>query len=309
VSPNTLRSTLRVAALLVLIVIAASAFIRLSIAGLDCAAWPACYAHRSVPAAAEASRPAVEDSLPITVARGIHRIVATAVGILLVGIVVAGWNTFRGGTAKGVALAVLALTAALAWLGRHTPSELPAVVLGNLLGGMLLFGLLWWLSGGAAKPSGTPGTPVLIVALALLALQMGLGGMVSARRALLSCTTLPSCNDASWFAQAGGGLFDPLVRNADVAAGGAALVLAHRFGALAIALIVGGIAVRAMRAAGRAAGVANGLIALLAAQLLLGVSLALIARPLPLAVLHNFGAALLLATLVSLLWPKERSGS
>jgi heme A synthase len=35
---------------------------------------------------------------------------------------------------------------------------------------------------------------------------------------------------------------------------------------------------------------------------------ALTERPLPLAVLHNFGAALLLAALVSVLWPKEKPG-
>ena len=55
--------------------------------------------------------------------------------------------------------------------------------------------------------------------------------------------------------------------------------------------------------------IATSAFVLLAVQGLLGASLVLIARPLPLAVLHNFGAALLLATLVSLLWPTEKAGS
>ncbi len=54
---------------------------------------------------------------------------------------------------------------------------------------------------------------------------------------------------------------------------------------------------------------ASAFILLLAVQGLLGASLVLIARPLPLAVLHSFGAALLLAALVSLSWPKEKPRS
>lgn len=303
-TPGLLRNALRVTALLVLIVIAVSALIRLAQAGLDCAGWPACYVHQA--AATEQANPPVPDSVTIAVARGIHRIAATAVGILLLGIVLVGWDKFSGVTAKVTALAAIALTAFLAWLGRYTPSELPAVVLGNMLGGMTLFGLLWWLAGGPPESSRKRGAAVPFAVLALLALQMALGGMLSARRQLLSCTTLPSCNGRWWPPDVDGGLFNPFASNGDMAADGAALVLAHRFGAIVIALIFGGIALSAIRAGGRAARVAKLLLVLLAVQGLLGASLALIERPLPLAVLHNFGAALLVATLVSLLWPKEK---
>ena len=55
--------------------------------------------------------------------------------------------------------------------------------------------------------------------------------------------------------------------------------------------------------------IATSAFVLLAVQGLLGASLVLIARPLPSAVLHNFGAALLLAALVGRSWPKEKPRS
>jgi cytochrome c oxidase assembly protein subunit 15 len=308
VTPGPLRQALLGTALLVLVVIAASAFIRLSQAGLACAGWPACYAQPAAAVIAEANPPVVADSVPIAVARGIHRIAASAVGILLIGIVLVGWDKFRGIAGKGVAVVALALTAFLAWLGRFTPSDLPVVVLGNMLGGMTLFGLLWWLAGGGSATARKRGVALPVAVLAFLALQMALGGLLSARRQLLSCPTLPSCNGSWWPADAEARLFNPLVANSDLAVDGAALVLAHRLGALVIALVVGGLALSAVRAGGRAARAGKLLFVLLAVQGLLGASLVLVARPLPLAVLHNFGAALLLAALVSLFWPKEKPG-
>ena len=256
-NPGPLARALGAAALLVLIVLAASAFIRLAQAGLDCAPWPACYARKAA-VAVEPEKPAAVESASIAVARGIHRIAASAVGLLLLGIVLAGWDKLRGATAKGVALAALLLTAFLAWLGRYTPSDLPAVVLGNMLGGMLLFGLLWSLAGGGPE----------------------------FRR------------------ERGGAAFNPFVPNADVAGNGAALILAHRYGALACALLVGIAAVRVLRA-GSAPWAGMLLLALLAAELALGAGLTLAAQPLVLAVLHNVAAAALAGTLVSLSWSKE----
>ena len=301
--PGPLRRALGVAALLVLIVLAASAFIRLTHAGLDCAPWPACYARQSVAAVEQSSPPAAE-STPIAVARGIHRIAASAVGILLLGIVLAGWDKFRGAGAKGVALAALALTAFLAWLGRYTPSDLPAVVLGNMLGGMLLLGLLWSLAGGGPEFRRERGGAALGTALASLTVQMALGGVLSARRVLLSCPSIPACNGQWWAPGADSATFNPFAPNADVPGNGAALILAHRYGALVCALLVAIVAVRVLRAGG-APRAGTLLLALLIAQMALGAGLTLSAQPLALAVLHNVAAAALAATLVSLSWPME----
>ena len=302
--PGPLRKALGVTALLVLVVVAASAFIRLSQAGLGCMPWPACYAQQSAAERERAVPPAAESG-SVAVARGIHRVAATAVGLLLLGIVLAGWDKFNGAAGKSVALAALALTAFLAWLGRYTPSDLPAVVLGNMVGGMLLFGLLWSLAGGGPALPRMRAGGALGVALALLALQMALGGVLSARRALLQCTTFPLCEGNWWPAEVEGALFNPFTPGVEVAENGAALVLAHRHGAVIAALAIGFVAYHAVRAGGRMARIGVLLFVLLAAQALLGAGLAQIAQPLPPAVLHNLGAALLLATLVSLSWPKE----
>ncbi len=302
-NPGPLRRALGVAALLVLIVLAASAFIRLTQAGLDCAPWPACYA-RQAAAAVEQQQPPAADSTPIAVARGIHRVAASAVGLLLLGIVLAGWDKFRGAMAKGVALAALLLTAFLAWLGRYTPSDLPAVVLGNMLGGMLLFGLLWSLAGGGPEFRRERGGAAAGVALAALVLQMALGGVLSARRVLLSCPSIPACDGRWWAPGADSAVFNPFAPNADLTGTGAALILAHRYGALVCALLVAIVAVRVLRAGG--APLAGTLLpGLLAAQVALGAGVTLYAQPLALAVLHNVTAAALAATLVSLSWPKE----
>lgn len=302
-NPGPLARALGAAALLVLIVLAASAFIRLAQAGLDCAPWPACYARKAA-AAVEPEKPAAVESASIAVARGIHRIAASAVGLLLLGIVLAGWDKLRGATAKGVALAALLLTAFLAWLGRYTPSDLPAVVLGNMLGGMLLFGLLWSLAGGGPEFRRERGGAAAVVALAALVVQIALGGVLGARRVLSSCPSLPACDGRWWAPGADGAAFNPFVPNADVAGNGAALILAHRYGALACALLVGIAAVRVLRA-GSAPWAGMLLLALLAAELALGAGLTLAAQPLVLAVLHNVAAAALAGTLVSLSWSKE----
>ena len=152
------------------------------------------------------------------------------------------------------------------------------------------------------------GGAALIAALLVIALQMALGGMLSARRELLSCTTLPSCDGRWWPRNFDVLFFNPFAANGDVAGDGSALVLGHRFGAIAVALIIGALALRALRAGGRAARIGTLLFVLLVIQGALGFSIVLIERPLALAVLHNFCAALLIATLVALLWPKEKTG-
>lgn len=300
--PGPLRKALGVTALLVLVVVATSAFIRLSQAGLGCMPWPACYAQQSAAERERAVPPAAE-SASVAVARGIHRVAATAVGLLLLGIVLAGWDKFNGAAGKSVALAALALTAFLAWLGRYTPCRpwcwetWSAECCCSGCSGR-------WPA--AVRPCrGCARVSALGVALALLALQMALGGVLSARRALLQCTTFPLCEGNWWPAEVEGALFNPFTPGVEVAENGAALVLAHRHGAVIAALAIGFVAYHAVRAGGRMARIGVLLFVLLAAQALLGAGLAQIAQPLPPAVLHNLGAALLLATLVSLSWPKE----
>jgi len=97
-----------------------------------------------------------------------------------------------------VSASLLALTLFLAVLGRATPgSQRPAVTLGNVLGGLTMLGLFWWLQLETSAPrhTGAPGLlPAGVLGMMLLAMQFSLGTLVSANHASVACTSFPGCN-------------------------------------------------------------------------------------------------------------------
>jgi cytochrome c oxidase assembly protein subunit 15 len=297
--PDTLRRMLLASVILVLIVVSTSAFIRLSQAGLGCADWPACYGQKAQLswAAAAAADPS------IFVARGLHRLSASIVAIVLVLVVLLGWDALAQRGARGAALAVLALAAFLAGLGFFTPSSVPAVLLGNLLGGMAMAALLWFICRCAAARAERPGRALVWFALAALCVQISLGGLIGAHRAALACDTLTACQ-GSWWPDADWRLFNPFIDTAGMSPPAAALqavAMAHRYGALVIAAMLGYVGISAIGRGGGTAARGRVLLVLLSVQLALG-ALAVLARlPLPVVLLHNLGAALLLAATAALL--------
>jgi len=72
-------------------------------------------------------------------------------------------------------VALVVLAGLLAWLGKYTPSMLPAVALGNLLGGMALLGLLAWLRQCTAGGETPRAQAHVWIVLALAALPIALG--------------------------------------------------------------------------------------------------------------------------------------
>lgn len=202
-----------------------------------------------------------------------------------------------------------------ALLGMWTVTWLlkPVVVMGHLLGGLLTFSLLVWMAWRAT------GAPIRLAqagslrrwtgaVLAVLAVQIALGGWVSANYAALACATdFPTCVGRWWpphdFREGfvlwrgigvdyEGGILDGASR--------IAIQLAHRmFAVVAFAALLA-YAVKLWRTAGLRGW--GALVALLACvQVGLGIANVKLALPLPVAVLHNAGAALLLFALVSLL--------
>lgn len=92
------------------------------------------------------AEPGGVSGLAIDVARGTHRVSATAALVLAIGVAIFGWERLRPlGTSRGVAVALVALGVALSFLGRFTPSTHPFVALGNPLGGLVMVALAWWL--------------------------------------------------------------------------------------------------------------------------------------------------------------------
>jgi hypothetical protein len=98
---------------LMLVVTAASAFLRLA-------------------------EPAGVAGAAIDVARGAHRVAASLALVLAIGIAIFGWERFRPlGASRAVATGLVALGVALSFLGRFTPSTHPFVALANSRGGSM----------------------------------------------------------------------------------------------------------------------------------------------------------------------------
>ena len=218
---------------------------------------------------------------------------------------------------------LILLVAAVRWWrqndGNGIAESLPPIaalllaVMGHLLGGLATFALLAWLAWRATdRPIRVPDASLLRklvgVGLALLVVQVALGGWTSANYAALSCgTDFPKCVGQWWpphdFGEGfvlwrgigvdyEGGVLDGAAR--------IAIHMSHRMMAVVVFAYLLWLAVRMLRSPGlRGQG---GLLAvLLLAQVSLGIANVKLALPLPVAVMHNAGAALLLFVLVSLL--------
>jgi len=201
-----------------------------------------------------------------------------------------------------------------ALLGMWTVTWLlkPLVVMGHLLGGMLTFALLAWTAWNATDvpirvPDVWHARRLLVVAIALLAVQIALGGWTSSNYAALACgTDFPTCVGKWWpphdFGQGfvlwrgvgvdyEGGVLDGASR--------IAIQLAHRMMAGVVLLYLLWLSLRLLRTPGlRGSGALLGALAI--TQVGLGIANVKLALPLQIAVLHNAGAALLLFVLVGL---------
>lgn len=225
-----------------------------------------------------------------------------------------------------VACLTLAVVVFQALLGMWTVTWLlkPIVVMGHLVGGMTTFSLLLWMAlraramasdtGGAVAAPAFPKRALLVVAVALVAVQIALGGWTSSNYAALACgLDFPTCQGRWWpdtdFGNAfvlwrgvgvdyEGGVLDGPAR--------AAIQLAHRLFALLVAGHLIGLAARSFRTPGwRGFGTAIGV--LLLAQLSLGIANVMLGLPLVVACAHNGVAALLLGSLVAMLARRTRA--
>lgn len=293
-----LRRIAWVCTLLVFAVLISSAFIRLSTQGLSCAPWPDCYGQPQ-----ETARAAVE------VMRVIHRLSVFLLTPLLLVLLLRGFaHRPAPWPPRWLAVGMTIIAILLAILGRWTAgSRLPAIALGNLLGGFVLFALsLRMAMVPASQQDHISQMPAHLnrwrnwAVLAVL-LQTALGGLVGSSLATLSCSSLPLCalpETISWAA------LNPLQVPQPVLAGdvpnsaGALLHWLHRSMALVVAALVL-LTARALWRAGRRHSAAI-LMGLLLIQAVLGALLVANEFPLLLALIHNTLTALLLALLVAL---------
>lgn len=300
------------AACLAFCVVVLGAFVRLSDAGLGCPDWPGCYGHLTVPHT-EAAQQAFPNK-PLEPHKAwkemVHRYFAGTLGMLILGICITAWRE-RGSMAVAPTLPIVLLVLVVfqAALGMWTVTLLlkPAIVSMHLLGGMATLGLLVWLAAGhwaLAIPSPEKIFPLALLGLLVLAGQIALGGWTSSNYAALACTDFPTCQGV-WWPQTDFTNAFHLVRELGVNSDGTRLTLesltaihvAHRLGALVTFFYLGWLGSKLLQTPALARW-GKILLGLLLLQVALGVSNILFSLPLPVAVAHNAGAAMLLAALV-----------
>ncbi len=250
-------------------------------------------------------------------------LVSAGIGELILLVAALRWSNDDLARAAAFTLMLIVFQALL---GKWTVTMLlkPIIVMGHLLGGMLTFSLLAWMAWRATwLPIVLADAPALrrwvIAGIAVLGVQIALGGWTSANYAALACgaggwtTAVPHAMDfpkcvGQWWPPTDfregfvlwrgigvdyeGGVLDGASR--------IAIQMAHRMFAVVAALYLLLLSGRLLRTPGLR-GWAVVLALLTLAQVLLGVLNVKLSLPLPVAVLHNGGAALLLFVLVSLL--------
>ncbi|MBU2640211.1 MAG: COX15/CtaA family protein [Thiobacillus sp.] len=314
------RKLILAALILTLGVVSLGAYVRLSDAGLGCPDWPGCYGALTPHHAADAINAELEarPDGPVSHAKAwkemVHRYFAGTLGVLVLAITLLAWRGRRetnGG--PGLPLLLLGLIVFQALLGMWTVTQLlkPLVVSAHLLGGMATLSLLLWLwlrERGQASYAYFASVDHLRrgagLGLALVVVQIALGGWVSTNYAALACTDFPLCQ-GGWVPVMDFEHGFTLHRELGETATGELLPLTaltaihwtHRLMALVLALYLGWLAVRVLRTPGYA-GMGLVIAGLLTLQVSLGISNILFSLPLAVAVAHNTGAALLLASLV-----------
>lgn len=311
-----MRALAKTSLLLVLILVSLSAYLRLAHSGIGCADWPECYgrigeapaASQAVPAGDAYEQLLLERSEPLYWATPLHRLVASVLGLL---IVFMAFLSIRAKQQRLLSFTLLALTVYLAVLGIRSGSlHDPAVVMGNLAGGFCMLGLLGWMVFSSQQRRG--GSPLLkwsiLAAVAVLSIQILLGGFTSANFAANSCQTLPDCHGSWW---PGSSLTTALdlgrkheVTGSGQAIGGEerlAIHKAHRLGSLLTVIFTVFAALIALRAGPDYRSVAIIIVAFVSFEFLIGITAILSSLPISLAVAHNWFAGLLLLALLKLL--------
>lgn len=306
------------------------AFTRLTDSGLGCPDWPGCYGSVS-PLGAHAEISAAQDAMPTgPVTHGkawmemVHRYMATGVGVLIIVLCALTWRQHQRD--RSLAVNPWWPTLTLFWVCLQgafgawtvTMKLFPAIVTLHLL---LAVGLLLLLTAQAVRYEGWKSVPLpvrmrrfLWLALALLVLQIALGGWVSTNYAVLACNGFPACNGQWWpdFDGAGFALWRPLGHAVDgQMLPFSALVSIHYIHrsmawlVLAVLLILGWC----LRNQVGLQRPARALLALSVLQFFTGLSNVVLDWPLVSAVLHTGGASALAIVLTWALTLSASSGA
>ncbi len=305
------------------------AFTRLTDSGLGCPDWPGCYGSASPIGASDhiATAQQAMPTGPVTQGKAwiemVHRYLAMGVGVLTLVLAGMAWSERKAREGGGAAISPWWAICTVVWVCIQgafgaltvTMKLFPAIVTLHLLGGYILLGLLTAqasLLGHRHKPLPMVGIPDGLriwtaLALLLLGLQAASGAWVSTNYAVLACAEFPTCQ-GSWWPQMdfdqGFEVWRPLgyLRDGSHISFQAltAIHFTHRLLAFVTVVLLSLLAWRVgqlptLRHHGRA------LAALLALQVVTGLSNVVLDWPLVAAVLHTGGGGALAVVLVRLL--------
>mgnify|MGYP000591299226 CR=1 FL=1 len=315
--PVIRKNLLTFGIVLALCVISLGAYVRLSDAGLGCPDWPGCYGkllgvpdnHAEVNQAQEAFPHA-----PVEAAKAwkemIHRYLAGILGLVIAALAaLAIWPRRQATVAPQIFLVGLVLVQAA--LGMLTVTWLlkPVIVTMHLLGGMLILATLVGIKASTtmahidATTSAMKKTAWFVTALILV--QIALGGWTSANYAAMACADYPLCQgqwmpaDMEWshafvFNRELGQTSDGQMLSLQTLT---AIHWTHRCFALVVLAACVAFALR-LKQHDDTRTMGNLLLGAVIAQVFIGISNVWLQWPLGLAVLHNTGAAFLLAVTV-----------
>lgn len=323
---RAIRNLAIVATAMTLVVIVLGAYVRLSDAGLGCPDWPGCYGHLGVPdeaheiEAANTAYPERKVEAHKAWKEMIHRYFASSLGFVILVIAVLAWVKRKQGVRVLLPTALLGVVIFQGMLGMWTVTLLvqPIIVTAHLLGGMTTLGLLVWLvlSHSDIRWTGErlqkPAIKKLAIGtLAVLALQIFLGGWTSTNYAALACYGFPTCS-GEWLPDVHVGEAFTMWREVpegeyDFEGGvisheaSVAIQITHRMGAVLATLFILGFAHLVMfRASGFLKYMAIFSLSALFVQLALGIGNVFMSLPLWMATAHNGGAAVLLLSIIVL---------
>ncbi len=315
------------AVVLTALVVVLGAYTRLADAGLGCPDWPGCYGHMVAPitdaeiARAEQEHPWRPVDFPSAIKEMVHRYFAGGLILTVFVLMVLAWKNYRREDMPvGLATFVMALILLQAVLGMWTVTWKlkPIVVTGHLLGGFATLALLWLMvlrmrridicsAKGVTAGFKFAGFTGLIIVIA----QIALGGWTSSNYAALSCPDFPTCQTQWWppmdwaegfvLWRGTGPNYEFGVLESDART---AIHMAHRIGAMLTFLYIVALSIKVMRAdvsrvLKRIAGI---VMIVLLIQVSLGTSNIIFSLPLAVATAHNAVGAMLLLSMVTLVY-------
>jgi cytochrome c oxidase assembly protein subunit 15 len=317
-----------VSLLLSLVLIVLSSIMRLSNQGLGCAGWPECFGYVdvvkyardiSVSSSGFAQPSAI---VPPTLVERAHRFVASILLIFIIAVAIMAWRRHRDPEIPIVVpLMILGISLFLALVGIWYGSPLmrPPVIMVNLLGGIALLGLFWWLclscfTVSASHSCNQSHIQTLrnwaVFGLVVVVAQTALGGWMSSHFAALGCTTFPDCNGAWWpemnFSE--GFAVQPILTvdgTGKVIISPAAAIsihIAHRMGAGLVLLLAGWLGYKALKLGGRFRTAGVVILTAILLQVLLGIAVVKFSIPLAAVVSHSTVAALLWLGIITLIY-------